>query len=938
MQTFITHFPGRSFGLILLFPLIISSLYGQNLTKEMDAGDSPVKRYQWEMMRTANPETHTIPDNIRTNELEFAKKIPAALPHRDMLSKNDKLTSTDVTMEFAAIGPYNVGGRTLTFAQDITKPNIMLVGGATGGVWRSVDKGNTWTKTLPANEFQHVSCIVQDKRPGKTNIWYMGTGEVLSTTERRTSTNFRTILTGTGIYKSIDGGVTWKVLPSTQVNTLKPNVLATSFQGVWDIAINPVNSASDELYAACYGGIMRSLDGGDSWINVLGDSAMPCFNSTIVITPGGIMYSALSAGEFGEKTKSYGVFRSADGTNWTNITPTGFADSLRRYRLAYAPSNPNILYVLAERPRRYSDIYTDIYNEKYTFWKYKYVQGNGANSGGVWQQRDSFFSMSQTNEFSADKTFAALSGYCLALAVKPDDENAVLIAGSNLYYSTNGFADTTKVKHLGGYPYIVAPPTFMHPDVHNLVFDNQDPNKLYSANDGGLDMLTTINGADISSWVTLNNGFTCTQYYGIALDHQAPGDKRVLGGLQDNSTFLGYQLSPDSKWQQITGGDGCIPAIQHKDNILITTAQGGYVAATLLDLNRQYYLSPNENAGDVPKLFVTNPFLDPWDENNLYIPAGNKLFTVADLHRLTDTNSGYSFPWTAVPMDNGVIPQNHFITAIGASTELTKVLFVGTHLGKLYTVEIGSSGGAVSNISSPSFPANSFISSIAVDSKNPDNILVAFSNYSVQSLFSTIDGGNSWTPVAGNLEMSPDGSGWGPSFRCVKILHKGESTIYAVGTSTGLYTTETLNGTKTEWTQQGVTTIGNLTVEAMDYRESDGQLIIGTHGGGAFASTVMVGVETQTAVQEFFLEQNYPNPVSSTTTIYFSVDKQSDTKMTLADAAGKTVRTLVDENLPAGLHHVSLTDELLSTLSSGVYYYRLRVGNKESTKMMTVVK
>ncbi|MBK9250245.1 MAG: T9SS type A sorting domain-containing protein [Ignavibacteria bacterium] len=925
---------------IILISLPIHALQAQ-LLPQKHSDDSPAARFEWELLKTVDPISQTLPAMHRIHEIEFARTLPVAHPHSSF-SKKTEITSTEISLQFAPIGPYNIGGRTRAFAQDVDHPNIMLAGGVTGGVWRSIDAGASWTKTLPASVFQHVSCITQDKRPGKTNIWYMGTGEVLSTTDRRTSTNLRTILTGSGIYKSIDGGVSWSPLPATLVNSLTPNTLITSFQGVWDIAVNPANSTTDEVFAACYGGIMRSRDGGESWELVLGDSTNNCFNSSVVITPTGIIYGALSANEAGEHPDQYGVFRSSDdGDTWTDITPAAFPASVRRYRVAIAPSNPSIVYILTQKPKSYNNVFTDLYNQDHTFWKYTYSKGDGAGTGGIWQNRSILFSMKLQNESTGNRLFSSLSGYCLALAVKPDDENAVVIAGSNAYYSTNGFADGEQVKHIGGYPYIVNPPTSMHPDVHDIVFDIEDPNKLYSANDGGVEMLSNVTTATLTSWRSLNNGYTCTQFYGITLDHQAPGDKRVIGGFQDNSSFMTTTSSALTPWTQLTSGDGCVPNYRHKNSVAITSAQSGYVAANLLEepSKTQFTLTPDDIANSTQKLFVTNPYLDPWHENVLFIPANNRLFTVPDLDRFADPTQYPQMKWVDMPRVADAIPQSNFITALTASRSVEDVLWLGTHLGKLYTAIVSAStGGAVEEITSPKFPKNAFISSISVDSKDPDLILTAFSNYNVISLFATTDGGSTWNAVAGNLEMNADGSGWGPSIRCVKILRKSGAIVYAVGTSTGLYTTLKLDGENTIWTQQGITTIGNLTVEAMDYRESDGQLIIGTHGGGAFASTLTVSAEESPVEYSFSLEQNFPNPVSTSTSIYFSLDKQSTTQLTIMNVNGQVISTLVESILPAGNHTITIPETLIAKLASGSYYYQLTSDGKSMTRLMTVVK
>jgi hypothetical protein len=140
--------------------------------------------------------------------------------------------------------------------------NHILAGSASGGMWESKNKGLLWHKTTSPDAEQSATCLVQDKRPGKRNIWYYGTGELLSTTDRNISTNARTIGIGNGIYKSTDNGATWQPLAATQGASAA--YLDDIFQGVWRIVTDPVRTDKDIVYAACYGAIMRSENGGIS--------------------------------------------------------------------------------------------------------------------------------------------------------------------------------------------------------------------------------------------------------------------------------------------------------------------------------------------------------------------------------------------------------------------------------------------------------------------------------------------------------------------------------------------------------------------------------------------------------------------------------------------------------------------------------------------------
>ena len=125
--------------------------------------ESSKERVEWEIERLADPNTGEIPVNIRQKELLFAKNLPKS----NSFSKNNWLHR----------GPYNVGGRTRALCLDVLDENTILAGGASGGMFRSTDGGQSWTMTTDPSQEHRISCLTQDRRPGKENIWYFGTGE-----------------------------------------------------------------------------------------------------------------------------------------------------------------------------------------------------------------------------------------------------------------------------------------------------------------------------------------------------------------------------------------------------------------------------------------------------------------------------------------------------------------------------------------------------------------------------------------------------------------------------------------------------------------------------------------------------------------------------------------------------------------------------------------
>ena len=120
--------------------------------------DNPSERVVWEKIRLMDPSTGEIPNNIRKKEMMFAQTLP----------KSSSFTKSS----WIHRGPYNVGGRTRALAMDVLDENILFAGGASGGMFRSVNSGQSWDMVTKPNQLHNVTCVSQDIRSGKENIWY----------------------------------------------------------------------------------------------------------------------------------------------------------------------------------------------------------------------------------------------------------------------------------------------------------------------------------------------------------------------------------------------------------------------------------------------------------------------------------------------------------------------------------------------------------------------------------------------------------------------------------------------------------------------------------------------------------------------------------------------------------------------------------------------
>ncbi len=879
----------------------------------------------WDYLRLRDPATGEIPRGIHTRELAFAETIGNNRPALKSLS-------TIQTTGWQSAGPINAGGRTQAIGVDVSNEANVLIATAQGGVFRSTDSGQSWTRTTAPGQLKDMSSLVQDTRHGKTGVWYAGTGELISTVWRRTSNdldvNWHSPDIGNGIYKSTDSGVTWNVLPSTVDAT--PTVLDSVFDGVWNIAVDNSRNDSDIVYAAGYGAIMRSNNGGVTWTHILGDRVNLSVATDVAITSTGIIYAFLSGESSTDATPSQaGAWRSTDGLHWTSITPSGWPTAAARMRIAIAPSNEDTVYFGGLSS---ADGYTP------TLFLYAYKSGNGSGSGGAWEDRSSNVPAPQSqHDANGVNTYG---GYAVALKVLPTDPNVVFMGGTNLFRSTDGFQTPDNISWIGGYyePYLQGESDSQsypnhHPDNHDLAFRPSNPNVLYSANDGGIyvshDCQDNNGTAQPIEWTILNSNDPASILYAVAMDHATPGDTTLIGGFQDQGSWLAYG---GNYWQQYDGGDGCNCAIADHKAAYYMSSQNGYID--------QWFLEPDFSVDSVVGIgsgfgdpqFVTPWMLDPADNSQMYYSAGNSIWSNSNL--LVDPAGN----WGQIPTPS--IAENNYFTALGMSVLPAHRLYYGTSDGHVYrTDEADGTSPSTLEITGSSFPAGAFVSCIAVDPQNADSIVVCFSNYDVISIFASNDGGTTWHDASGNLEQNPDGSGDGPSVRWVTIVHQKGQTLYLCGTSVGLFSTTDISGPNVQWNPEGTETIGHAIVESMDVRQSDGYVAIATQGSGVYTTHVSAAPSNVTSGSVATTGLSiFPNPATlgndKQITVSFSLPGREQVSLSVHDVTGKTV--LIAPNgseWPPGVNNISLD---CSTLPTGSYFVELQTGEAVETRRLVI--
>ncbi len=612
----------------MLFFLVLNNMANHKIKKvENHEDDSPYGYANQEFLMLRDPKTNQIPPHIRKLELKYAATLPKI--EATVLYKGNSVKNAQA-LTWAERGPNNIGGRTRAIGIDVrTQNNITIIaGGASGGIWRSTDDGASWTEVSTPTQIPAVTCIVQDTRAGHEDTWYVGTGEYASTAfDDKGGTNR---YLGSGIFKSTDNGQSWSLLASTQI-THPEDATQSDFSFVNGIALDP---SSGNIYAATYGGIKQSTDGGASWNTVLTDNSYYPIYSQVAVTTTGIVYATI-----GDNTlSSAGIYKSTDGTNFSHISSITLPTTYNRIVIAIAPSNQNIVYFFGDTP---GSGQAGSNGDGLSLWKYDDSGGGSATD-------------LSSNLPTVSGNVGGLNtqgSYNMFVTVKPDDPNFIIIGTTNIYRSTDGFATSNNTTWIGGYSPIndISSYTGQHPDEHALVFRPGSNVAAYAGSDGGISRTNDITATTFSNavrsetvaWSFINSGYDVTQFYSVSLAPES-GSNEIAGGAQDNGN-LATSSTGLSSWTALQGGgDGQYDVVAPvSDNFIYTEIQNGDLYS--LDRSNIYHgeLTPLIKANQL----FTNPFaLDPNNNALLYYAGGNSTAN-SGIWRNTAINTG-TFPNT----------------------------------------------------------------------------------------------------------------------------------------------------------------------------------------------------------------------------------------------------------------------------------------------------
>lgn len=655
------------------------------------------------------------------NILFFLLLATATLSAQDEISSK---SSDDIFagLKFRNIGPAFTSGRIADIAIHPENNNIWYVAVGSGGVWKTINSGVTWTPVFDSQPVYSIGCVSIDPNNPKT-IW-VGTGE---------DVGGRHVGVGDGVYKSSDGGQSWK------------NMGLKSSEHIARIIIHPENA--DIVYVAAQGplwmkggerGIFKSIDGGENWRKVLGDDEW-IGATDLVLDPRDPEWMYAATWQRHRTVAAYmgggpgsGIHHSKNGgETWEELTVGLPSSNMGKIGLAVSPQDPDIVYAAIELDRRKGGLFMS------------------ADRGNSWTK--------QSNTVSG----ATGPHYYQELFASPHAEGRLYLMDVRIQVSEDHGKTFRRLNERN-----------KHSDNHAIAFRKNDPDYLLIGTDGGI-----YESYDLAeNWRFIDN-LPVTQYYKLAVDDSEPF-YFVYGGTQDNGSHGGPSRTDDRQgirnadWFTILGADGYATATEpgNPDIVYAETQQGGLHRIDRIT-GEQVLIMPQPGEGEGPERFN-------WDSPILVSPHNPASILYASQRVWRSDDRGDS--WTAIsgdltrdqermslpimgrqqswdnPWDLNAMSAYNTITSLAESPIQAGLIYAGTDDGLIQVTEDGGLNWRKVEVGSiKGIPSTAFVNDVRADLFDGGTVYAVLDNHKNGDfkpyVLKSTDTGRNWTSIASNI-------------------------------------------------------------------------------------------------------------------------------------------------------------------------------------------
>jgi photosystem II stability/assembly factor-like uncharacterized protein len=713
------------------------------------------------------------------------------------------------SIQWRNVGPDNISGRVSEVLGVPGNKNIIWASFATGGFWKTEDAGKSW-KPLFDNEGT-LSVGSFDVSKSNPNIIYLGSGE---------ANIFRASLPGMGVYKSEDGGKSWKHIGLENTSTISRVIIHPS---------NPnhvyVAASGNEWSNSKERGLYETTDGGKSWKRLINDDPNGVIDLVMHPTDPKTMYASTWNRirlRWSDPTPQDGdfIWKTTDGGKTWNKLTNGLPQTkfTGRVGIALSRSNPNILYVYVDNhtPKREPKA-----GELDPYGRPIQVIPFGVQ---VWRSDDAGqnFAKVSTEDDKLER-FAGTYGWVFGqIRVDPTNPEVVYIMGVPIAKSTDGGKTFNMMRPERG-------SERNHGDHHALWIDHTDPNYLINGNDGGV--VVSYDGGK-----NLNNFFDViptTQFYNITYDMNTPYN--VIGSVQDEGSFMasvkntfGSKDPSIQQWRDAPGGEGTIHAVDPSNPSLVysSTFYGRLTRSTVFKdsiASKNIFPKKADDEEVHRGEWLAYTLLSPHDNKTLY-HGFQYLFKSTDQGETWKRISGDLTYNDVSRMGRTPYAINHqAITAIDESPITKGLLYVGTDDGRVWVTM--NDGGAWTEITK-GLPERVHVSRLVASKYDAGTVYITMSDRREDNikpyLFRSKDHGKTWTALTTDLPASP--------VNVVREDPRNANILYC-GTDLGVYVSKDKG--KSWQSIQGnlpaTVSVNDLFVHPRDYN-----LVIGTYGRGVW--------------------------------------------------------------------------------------------------------